>query len=62
MLCDYDGYVYMFLSVATSNMVATSLAQQVFCFIILFYYFGLEILPAKCNIVAKYTHLNTDSS
>ncbi|XP_021738389.1 protein DETOXIFICATION 46, chloroplastic-like [Chenopodium quinoa] len=27
-LCDYVGYVFMFLSVATSNMVATSLAQK----------------------------------
>ncbi|XP_074275440.1 protein DETOXIFICATION 46, chloroplastic-like [Silene latifolia] len=27
-LCDYVGYVFMFLSIATSNMVATSLAQQ----------------------------------
>lgn len=27
-LCDYVGYVFMFLSVATSNMVATSLARQ----------------------------------
>ncbi|XP_061340565.1 protein DETOXIFICATION 46, chloroplastic-like [Gastrolobium bilobum] len=27
-LCDYMGYVFMFLSVATSNMVATALAKQ----------------------------------
>ncbi|PKI38585.1 hypothetical protein CRG98_041018, partial [Punica granatum] len=27
-LCDYMSYIFMFLSVATSNMVATSLAQQ----------------------------------
>ncbi|GLT42847.1 hypothetical protein SLA2020_168270 [Shorea laevis] len=27
-LCDYMSYVFMFLSVATSNMVATSLAKQ----------------------------------
>ncbi|KAL4364360.1 hypothetical protein GQ457_04G001810 [Hibiscus cannabinus] len=27
-LCDYMSYVFMFLSVATSNMVATSLARQ----------------------------------
>uniref|UniRef100_A0A2P2L1X5 Protein DETOXIFICATION Multidrug and toxic compound extrusion protein n=1 Tax=Rhizophora mucronata TaxID=61149 RepID=A0A2P2L1X5_RHIMU len=27
-LCDYVSYVFMFLSVATSNMVATSLARQ----------------------------------
>ncbi|CAO2814994.1 unnamed protein product [Amaranthus hypochondriacus] len=27
-LCDYVGYVFMFLSVATSNMVASSLAQK----------------------------------
>lgn len=29
MLCDYMGYGFMFLSVATSNLVATSLAKQV---------------------------------
>ncbi|MBA0766440.1 hypothetical protein Gotri_015482 [Gossypium trilobum] len=28
-LCDYMSYVFMFLSVATSNMVATSLAREV---------------------------------
>ncbi|GFY94443.1 MATE efflux family protein [Actinidia rufa] len=28
-LCDYLSYVFMFLSIATSNMVATSLAKQV---------------------------------
>lgn len=28
-LCDHMSYVFMFLSVATSNMVATSLAKQV---------------------------------
>lgn len=27
-LCDYMSYVFMFLSIATSNMVATSLARQ----------------------------------
>ncbi|XP_021738702.1 protein DETOXIFICATION 46, chloroplastic-like [Chenopodium quinoa] len=27
-LCDYVGFVFMFISVATSNMVATSLAQK----------------------------------
>ncbi|KAH9611538.1 hypothetical protein KSS87_007627 [Heliosperma pusillum] len=27
-LCDYVGYIFMFLSIATSNMVANSLAQQ----------------------------------
>ncbi|XP_057527640.1 protein DETOXIFICATION 46, chloroplastic-like [Amaranthus tricolor] len=27
-LCDYIGFVFMFLSIATSNMVATSLAKQ----------------------------------
>ncbi|XVF67793.1 hypothetical protein PTKIN_Ptkin10aG0150500 [Pterospermum kingtungense] len=27
-VCDYTGYVFMFLSVATSNMVATSLARR----------------------------------
>ncbi|KAL9254822.1 DETOXIFICATION 46, chloroplastic-like protein [Drosera capensis] len=27
-LCDYMSYTFMFLSIATSNMVATSLAQQ----------------------------------
>ncbi|XP_010690777.2 protein DETOXIFICATION 46, chloroplastic [Beta vulgaris subsp. vulgaris] len=27
-LCDYVGYVFMFLSIATSNLVATSLAQK----------------------------------
>ncbi|KAH7834382.1 hypothetical protein Vadar_015440 [Vaccinium darrowii] len=27
-LCDYTSYVFMFLSIATSNMVATSLARQ----------------------------------
>ncbi|EOX97883.1 MATE efflux family protein 4 isoform 3 [Theobroma cacao] len=27
-VCDYMGYVFMFLSVATSNMVATSLARR----------------------------------
>ncbi|KAL2927260.1 Protein DETOXIFICATION 46 chloroplastic [Bienertia sinuspersici] len=27
-LCDYVGFVFMFLSIATSNMVATSLAQK----------------------------------
>ncbi|KAK7257983.1 hypothetical protein RIF29_32348 [Crotalaria pallida] len=27
-VCDYTGYVFMFLSVATSNMVATALAKQ----------------------------------
>lgn len=29
MLCDYASYVFMFLSIATSNMVATALARQV---------------------------------
>lgn len=29
MVCDYMSYVFMFLSVATSNMVATSIARQV---------------------------------
>ena len=28
-VCDYLTYVFMFLSIATSNMVATSLAKQV---------------------------------
>ncbi|KAK2630996.1 hypothetical protein EUGRSUZ_L03585 [Eucalyptus grandis] len=28
-LCDHMSYVFMFLSIATSNMVATSLARQV---------------------------------
>lgn len=28
-VCDYMSYVFMFLSIATSNMVATSLARQV---------------------------------
>lgn len=28
-MCDYLTYVFMFLSIATSNMVATSLARQV---------------------------------
>ncbi|KAF7127232.1 hypothetical protein RHSIM_Rhsim11G0182400 [Rhododendron simsii] len=27
-LCDYTSYIFMFLSIATSNMVATSLARQ----------------------------------
>ncbi|CAK9326488.1 unnamed protein product [Citrullus colocynthis] len=27
-LCDYTSYVFMFLSIATSNMVATALAKQ----------------------------------
>jgi len=27
-LCDYLGFVFMFLSVATSNMVATSLLER----------------------------------
>ncbi|CAL0334175.1 unnamed protein product [Lupinus luteus] len=27
-VCDYMGYVFMFLSIATSNMVATALAKQ----------------------------------
>ncbi|KAM7263075.1 hypothetical protein ACFE04_000758 [Oxalis oulophora] len=27
-LCDYIGYVFMFLSIATSNLVATALARQ----------------------------------
>jgi hypothetical protein len=27
--CDYLSYIFMFLSVATSNMVATSLAKKV---------------------------------
>ncbi|RVW93332.1 Protein detoxification 47, chloroplastic [Vitis vinifera] len=27
-VCDYMSYVFMFLSIATSNMVATSLARQ----------------------------------
>jgi hypothetical protein len=27
--CDYLGYLFMFLSIATSNMVATALAKQV---------------------------------
>lgn len=27
-ICDYTSYVFMFLSIATSNMVATSLARQ----------------------------------
>ncbi|KAK8529968.1 hypothetical protein V6N12_060731 [Hibiscus sabdariffa] len=27
-VCDYIGYIFMFLSVATSNMVATSLARR----------------------------------
>ncbi|MBA0683045.1 hypothetical protein Goari_024722 [Gossypium aridum] len=31
-LCDYMSYVFMFLSVATSNMVATSLAREVSVF------------------------------
>ena len=29
MFCDYLSYIFMFLSVATSNMVATSLAKKV---------------------------------
>lgn len=33
--CDYMSYVFMFLSVATSNMVATSLARRVSFLIIL---------------------------
>ncbi|GAB4853845.1 multi antimicrobial extrusion (MATE) (TC 2.A.66.1) [Ancistrocladus abbreviatus] len=28
-LCDYMSYIFMFLSIATSNMVATSLARQI---------------------------------
>jgi len=28
-LCDYMSYVFMFLSIATSNMVATYLARRV---------------------------------
>lgn len=28
-LCDYTSYLFMFLSIATSNLVATSLARQV---------------------------------
>ena len=28
-VCDYMGYIFMFLSIATSNMVATSLARRV---------------------------------
>lgn len=28
-ICDYTSYVFMFLSIATSNLVATSLARQV---------------------------------
>ena len=28
-VCDYMSYVFMFLSIATSNMVATALAKQV---------------------------------
>lgn len=28
-LCDYASYVFMFLSIATSNMVATALARKV---------------------------------
>jgi len=32
-VCDYMSYVFMFLSVATSNMVATALAKQVILFI-----------------------------
>ncbi|GFP85926.1 mate efflux family protein 4 chloroplastic [Phtheirospermum japonicum] len=28
-LCDYTSYMFMFLSIATSNMVATSLARQI---------------------------------
>lgn len=27
--CDYTSYVFMFLSIATSNLVATSLASKV---------------------------------
>lgn len=27
--CDYTSYVFMFLSIATSNLVATSLARKV---------------------------------
>lgn len=27
--CDYASYVFMFLSIATSNMVATALAREV---------------------------------
>ncbi|CAN1125152.1 Protein DETOXIFICATION 46, chloroplastic [Linum perenne] len=33
-LCDYICYVFMFLSVATSNLVATALARQLLCDII----------------------------
>lgn len=33
-LCDHMSYVFMFLSVATSNMVATSLAKQVIYFLL----------------------------
>ncbi|KAL6499669.1 Protein DETOXIFICATION 47, chloroplastic [Orobanche gracilis] len=29
-VCDYMSYVFMFLSVATSNMVATALTKQGF--------------------------------
>lgn len=39
-VCDYMSYVFMFLSVATSNMVATALAKQV----ILFVYFTLILM------------------
>lgn len=28
-MCDYMSYVFMFLSIATSNMVATSIAKEV---------------------------------
>ena len=28
-VCDYLSYTFMFLSIATSNMVATALARQV---------------------------------
>ena len=34
MFCDYTSYVFMFLSIATSNLVATSLASKV-CILVL---------------------------
>jgi hypothetical protein len=33
-MCDGISYIFMFLSIATSNMVATSLAKQVSFFLL----------------------------
>lgn len=40
--CDYLSYSFMFLSIATSNMVATALAKQVFFQFLLIS--GIEII------------------